>query len=58
MKLPRSPARFEWAGCKPWSGPPAGNFGIPADVGHRATATDAGTTAGMAGPEACSTGRV
>jgi len=45
------------ASRKPWSGPPAGNVGIPADVLHSATATDAGTTAGMAGQKACSTGR-
>jgi len=45
------------ASRKPWSGPPAGNVGISglrirsglADVLHSATATNAGTTAGMAG---------
>ena len=45
------------AGHKPWSRPPAGNVGILADVRHGATAADAGTTAGMAGQEACSTER-
>jgi len=40
---------------KRWSGPPAGNVGNLADVLHRALPTDAGTTAGMAGQEACST---
>jgi len=43
------------ASRKPWSGPPAGNVGIRADVLHSATPADAGTTAGMAGREACST---
>jgi len=44
-----------FAGKSPWSAPPAGNVGSRADVRHGATASDAGTTAGMAGQEACST---